>query len=370
MQSRPFILTLIVLLTLAYMFALAISTAHLAQVYDLFAGNLPYSISLGLAAALEIVAFLFSIITTSLKEKGGPWAAWASTMALMLVWFGNGYAMYLAAPEQPIIITSLFSCFVPICTLFVGKVLGQMFSLLEDLSQQQAATLKAERLAVEQQQRNAQLEQRESSERERQQTQTARSPEQAAPIRTYTPRAAANMNAVAGQQTKLGESTAAALASIFSEEAPKEPQAPSIQEITAVAQETTAMTLPSPEGESRIQPEGTRPEEGINEQIPAPVQRQLQHEVINASEETVTQASEIKSESPKVSAPEFSEADERSGRNEQRIRAALTRRGALNEDQLVSITNIREDTLLRQLSKLYNGGVLKKNGDLWSLKDP
>lgn len=369
MQSRPFILTLIVLLTLAYMFALAISTAHLAQVYDLFAGNLPYSISLGLAAALEIVAFLFSIITTSLKEKGGPWAAWASTMALMLVWFGNGYAMYLAAPEQPIIITSLFSCFVPICTLFVGKVLGQMFSLLEDLSQQQAANLKAERLAVEQQQRNAQLEQRADSERERQQTQAARSPEQAAPIRTYTPRAAANMNAVAGQQTKLGENTAAALASIFSEEAPKEPQAPSIQEITAVAQETTAMTLPSPEGESRIQPEETRPEEGINEQIPAPVQRQLQREVINASEETVTQANEIKSESPKVSAPEFSEADERSGRNEQRIRAALTRRGALNEDQLVSITNIREDTLLRQLSKLYNGGVLKKNGDLWSLKD-
>lgn len=135
MLTRPFVLTLVVLLILAYFRALAVSTAHLSQLYALFNTGLPYSVSIGLAVALEAVAFLFSIISTSLGRRAGPWAAWASTSALLLVWAGNGYAMLLAAPTQPLYVTVIASCFVPVCTLMVGKVLGGLFGLLADLSE-------------------------------------------------------------------------------------------------------------------------------------------------------------------------------------------------------------------------------------------
>jgi len=76
---------MILMLILAYLGALAVSTAHLSQLYALFNAGLPYWVSIGLAVALEAVAFLFSIISTSLGKRAGPWAAWASTSALMLV---------------------------------------------------------------------------------------------------------------------------------------------------------------------------------------------------------------------------------------------------------------------------------------------
>ena len=137
MLSRRFVTTMILMLILAYLGALAVSTAHLSQLYALFNAGLPYWVSIGLAVALEVVAFLFSIISTSLGKRAGPWAAWASTSALLLVWAGNGYAMMLAAPTLMWYIVLAASCFVPVCTLMVGKVLGGLFGLLDELGQQE-----------------------------------------------------------------------------------------------------------------------------------------------------------------------------------------------------------------------------------------
>ncbi|MFC4454121.1 hypothetical protein [Deinococcus sonorensis] len=134
MLTKPFVTVMILLLLLAYLGALAVSTAHLSQLYALFNAELPYWVSIGLAVALEAVAFLFSIISTSLGRRAGPWAAWASTSALLLVWGGNGYAMRLAAPTQPLAVVLAASCFVPVCTLFAGKVLGGLFGLLDELN--------------------------------------------------------------------------------------------------------------------------------------------------------------------------------------------------------------------------------------------
>jgi hypothetical protein len=63
--SRRFVTSMILMLILAYLGALAVSTAHLSQLYALFNAGLPYWVSIGLAVALEAVAFLFSIISTS-----------------------------------------------------------------------------------------------------------------------------------------------------------------------------------------------------------------------------------------------------------------------------------------------------------------
>ncbi|WP_407541004.1 hypothetical protein Q0M94_06340 [Deinococcus radiomollis] len=137
MLSRRFVTSMILMLILAYLGALAVSTAHLSQLYALFNAGLPYWVSIGLAVALEAVAFLFSIISTSLGKRAGPWAAPASTSALMLVWAGNGYAMTRAAPMLEWYVVLGASCFVPVCTLFVGKVLGGQFTLLDELGQQE-----------------------------------------------------------------------------------------------------------------------------------------------------------------------------------------------------------------------------------------
>ncbi len=142
MLRHRFVITMIVMLVIAYLGALAVSTAHLSQVYQLYNTGLPYWVSIGLAVALEACAFLFSLISTSLGNQAGPWPAWASTSALLLVWAGNGYAMLLAAPTRPIVVTVFASCFVPVCTLLGGKVLGGLFGLLDRLGQPERANEK------------------------------------------------------------------------------------------------------------------------------------------------------------------------------------------------------------------------------------
>ena len=129
---------MIILLTCAYGGALAVSSAHLAILFRLFNAGLPDYVSLDLAIALEVVAFLFSLISTSLGSEVGPSAARGSTAALLLVWAGNGYAMWMAAPTLPWYVTVGASCFVPICTLMVGKVQGSLFNLLDRLNQERA----------------------------------------------------------------------------------------------------------------------------------------------------------------------------------------------------------------------------------------
>ena len=138
MRNRPFVLTMIILLTCGYGGGLTVSAAHLTLMFQLFNKGLPDFVSLGLAIALEVVAFLLSLISTSLGSEVGPSAARGSTAALLLVWAGNGYAMWLAAPSQPWYVTIGASCFVPICTLMVGKTLGGLFNLLDRLTQEKA----------------------------------------------------------------------------------------------------------------------------------------------------------------------------------------------------------------------------------------
>jgi hypothetical protein len=81
--------TLIVLLILAYTFALVMGAAHLTQWYSLYNGKLDSRIALGLAVALELVAFLLSLTSNALKGLISPWAFWGAGSALLLVWFGR-----------------------------------------------------------------------------------------------------------------------------------------------------------------------------------------------------------------------------------------------------------------------------------------
>lgn len=131
MTKTTLIRTLTALLTLAYTFALVMSAAHLTQWYTLYNGDLDPRIALGLAVALELVAFLLSITSNALKGQISAWAFWGANGALLLVWFGNAYAMHRAAPDEALWVTLVASAFVPITTLVVGKVLGDLFSLGE-----------------------------------------------------------------------------------------------------------------------------------------------------------------------------------------------------------------------------------------------
>lgn len=113
------------LLILAYTFALVMSTGHLSEWYRLTLGSLPGWFAVGLAAALEMSAFLLSLLSNSLL-KGSKWASWGAVVALGLVWVGNWFSMRRAGEGIPEVEIFLSSLFVPVSTYVVAKVLGEL----------------------------------------------------------------------------------------------------------------------------------------------------------------------------------------------------------------------------------------------------
>lgn len=120
------------LLILAYTFALVMSTGHLSEWYRLTLGSLPGWFAVGLAAALEMSAFLLSLLSNSLL-KGSRWASWGAVVALGLVWVGNWFSMRRAGEGVPEVEVFLSSLFVPVSTYVVAKVLGELLEAREAL---------------------------------------------------------------------------------------------------------------------------------------------------------------------------------------------------------------------------------------------
>lgn len=122
----------------AYLFALVMSTAHLKEWYALTLGNLPPWIALGLALSLELSAFLLSIASHAFSPPL-PMARISAPLALLLVWVGNYLAMARSGPDLPPWEPLLQSAFVPISTLAVGKVIGELYryegTLLSNMSE-------------------------------------------------------------------------------------------------------------------------------------------------------------------------------------------------------------------------------------------
>lgn len=116
------------LLILAYTFALVMSTGHLSEWYRLTLGSLPGWFAVGLAAALEMSAFLLSLLSNSLL-KGSRWASWGAVVALGLVWVGNYFSMRRAGEGIPEVEIFLSSLFVPVSTYVVAKVLGELLEV-------------------------------------------------------------------------------------------------------------------------------------------------------------------------------------------------------------------------------------------------
>lgn len=117
------------MLIFAYLFALVMSTGHLAEWYRLTLGSLPGWFAVGLAAALEASAFLLSLLSNSLL-RDSRWAGWGSLVALGLVWVGNFFSMNRAGQTTGIPAYEVFlaSLFVPVSTYVVAKVLGELLS--------------------------------------------------------------------------------------------------------------------------------------------------------------------------------------------------------------------------------------------------
>ncbi len=114
----------------AYAFALVMSTAHLSAWYRLTLGDLPEHVAVGLAVSLEVSAFLLSMSSAAFPSSLPTARVWAYG-ALGLVWVGNLLAMYRAASVAGVPPWEVFfqSLFVPVSTLAVGKVLGDLHRL-------------------------------------------------------------------------------------------------------------------------------------------------------------------------------------------------------------------------------------------------
>ena len=119
-----------VALFLAYGFALVMSTAHLSSWYGFTAKGFPPWVALGLAASLEVVAFLFSLASSRFGEAL-PTAKYGAYGALGLVWAGNFLAMLRGAEGLAGWEIFLQSLFVPVATVLVGRTIGDLFRLEE-----------------------------------------------------------------------------------------------------------------------------------------------------------------------------------------------------------------------------------------------
>ena len=126
--ERKWVAALRVSLFLAYVFALAMSSAHLSSWYTLSLGELPKLTAWGLALSLELTAFLLSVASSRFGESL-PTARYGAYGALALVWAGNYLAMTRSAVGLPLWEVFLQSLFVPVATLLAGKTIGDLYRM-------------------------------------------------------------------------------------------------------------------------------------------------------------------------------------------------------------------------------------------------
>jgi len=122
---RRLAFTLAFMLILTYLSVLVMSAGHLYEWYRLTLGSLPPFFAVGLAGSLELAAFLLSL-TSNLLPRASRWAGPGAIAALLVVWLGNYLSMARAAEGIPAWEVLLSSAFVPIGTLVVAKVVGEL----------------------------------------------------------------------------------------------------------------------------------------------------------------------------------------------------------------------------------------------------
>lgn len=138
LNNRPGLITLIAMLILVSLIPLGVSTLHLSEFYLIFDRELPYPLVISLAVALEAIAILSNIMSTSIGKAIGPWLTRMATSAL-LIWAGNAYVMWLAVPALPWYIPLCMASFAPMFTAGVGAVLGILFARLDRMTREQSA---------------------------------------------------------------------------------------------------------------------------------------------------------------------------------------------------------------------------------------
>lgn len=121
-------------LMLVYTFILIMSTGHLASWYSRTLGQLPQIFAWGLAATLEITAFVLSLTSSYLRNEA-PLLVKGSYFVLVLVWIGNFIEMYRAGIANGGILhpAEAFaqSLFIPV-SILIGKSVGDILRREEE----------------------------------------------------------------------------------------------------------------------------------------------------------------------------------------------------------------------------------------------
>jgi len=132
------------MMILTYLSVLVMSAGHLYEWYRLTLGSLPRFFAVGLAGSLELAAFLLSL-TSNLLPRASRWAGPGAIAALLVVWLGNYLSMMRAAQGIPAWEVFLSSTFVPIGTLVVAKVVGELIHYAQEPLPLEAKTGQKER---------------------------------------------------------------------------------------------------------------------------------------------------------------------------------------------------------------------------------
>ena len=110
------------------------SVANLDRVYEPFTSGMPLFASIGVAAALQLVACLFSIISAASGPKAGPWVIWGNMLTLLMIFLGNIYSTCLPGSSQSPSAGVLSASCLVLMTLHGPKVFCRWLAMLVEVS--------------------------------------------------------------------------------------------------------------------------------------------------------------------------------------------------------------------------------------------
>lgn len=129
-RNRLFLTLGISLLPASYAVAIFTSIANLNRVYAPFASRTSPIAAIGVAAAVQLIACLFSIISAASGPKADPWVIWGNTLALLMVFSGNIYSACLSGSGQSPTAAVLSAGCIVLITLHSPEVFCRWLALL------------------------------------------------------------------------------------------------------------------------------------------------------------------------------------------------------------------------------------------------
>lgn len=128
-RNRLFLTLGLYLLPASYAVAVFTSVVNLSRVDTPFTTGTSPLASIGVAAAIQLVACLFSVITAASGSTADRWVIQGNTLTLLLIFMDNIYSACLVGCDQPAMAAVFTARCIVLVTLHGPKVLCRWMAL-------------------------------------------------------------------------------------------------------------------------------------------------------------------------------------------------------------------------------------------------